>query len=502
VPDAFSPLRLAAYVLIAVAVAALLHRYRRVAFRGVPELGPEAMGLFRIAFGVALFVGMARYLRLPDAPPPGGVVEEAELWAPWGWVQWLGDHWGWRDGLRDLTLAAIVCFTLGLRPRIAYVLVVAGFVLRLLVAQEYGGVSHVWVLYPAVLIPLVLVPWGDGLSLDNAIRRRRGRPLPAPEPDPRYGLAVWLPGLTLGVVWLAAAAAKLSESGIEWVTGGAVRYHWAQDHLSAPTSWGAWVAGNEWIAIAMSGAGVAIEALFISHVLFRGQIIRFGYGLTAFSLFLGFYLMQGVFWYPWWTLLLAFVPWEALARLVRRGAGTLRSAATAATARPRARPAALSPAVAAVVAALLIQQLAISRAAVEQMPFFSHYPMYSGTRASPEEFNAAIAPVRFYRYRAVTLDAQGASRDISRELYQADALPAMQEIGAWAEQNPDRALDPGLSAKLAEVGASYERRHGEPLRRVRLSGERRVFDFDQGKLVVVGRIAPMTFDFEALTVSS
>lgn len=502
-PEEITPLTLVVSSLVASALAVLLYRYPRLGFRGVPVLSPEAMGLFRIVFGLALFVGMAHHLQLPDAPPPGGSPGEAELWEAWGWVDWLGDHWGWRDGIQTLTLVAIVCFTIGLLPRAAYVLVVVGFVVRLLVAQEYGAVSHQWVLYPLALLPLMLVPWGDGPTVDTIVRRRLGRAVPSREPSPRYGLAVWLPGLALGIVWLAAAAAKLDVSGPAWVTGGAVRYHWAEDHLAAPTSWGAWVAGQESLAVVLSGAGLAVEALFITHVLFRSQLVRFGYGLVAFSLLLGFYLMQGLVWYGWWTIILAFVPWEALARLARRAAGALRAAATTTTAAGAGTGLpALSPAVSVVVALMLSQQLAISHASIEQMPFFSNYPMYSYTRASPEAFNEEVAPYKFFRYRAFSLDGTAAPRDISHELDVANALSILHEIGVWLERHPGQRLDPALTAKLADVRARYEARYGTSLRRLRLTGERRVFDFDHGRLVVVGQLPPVTVDFDALTVSS
>ncbi len=64
-----------------------------------------------------------------------------------------------------------------------------------------------WCLLPA--------RWGDGLSVDAAIRGWwRGLRSPVPRlRDQVYGFAVWLPGLTLGSALAAAAFAKLHRSG-------------------------------------------------------------------------------------------------------------------------------------------------------------------------------------------------------------------------------------------------------------------------------------------------
>ncbi len=493
------------YVLAGGALAYGLHRYREVAFRGIPDLSATGLGLFRIVFGVALLYGMGAALALPDGPAPGGDPAQADLWAPWGWVEYLTTHADTLDALQVLTLVAIVLFTVGLAAELSFMLVLVGFVVRLLVAQEYGAVSHAWVIFPLVLLPLVVVPWGDGLSVDNVIRRRQRQRRPDRPAGPHYGIAIWLPGLTLGCVWLAAAGAKIGVSGLDWITGGAVRYHWAEDHLNAPSSLGAWIAGHETIAILCSGVGVAIEALFITHVLFRSQRARLAYGLVALALFGGFYLFQGVFWYAWWVVLLAFLPWEAMANIGRRmllRAQARRDDRRVLPVLPRPESLrTLTPALAVVVALLLTQQFAVSKADVEQMPFVSNYPMYATTWPSPDAFNRAMAPVKFYRYEFRDPSSGGEGQDITARLDEANLGSVLRDAAGWRLGHAGVTLDPVLQRGVEAVPIAYERRFKRALRAVRIRARRRVFDFDEGKLVTVEPRARLSVHFDPVRFS-
>ena len=160
------------------------------------------------------------------------------------------------------------------------------------------------------------MPWGDGLSIDDMVRRFRGKP--APERRSVYSLAIWLPALLLGSAWLAAAYAKLSHSGFAWVTGGAVRYHFVSDAHRAKSDWGLWIASHPKAAVAASAGGLLFEATFILAILFRNHWIRFAFALGAISFLAGLYYFQGIEWRAWWILVLALFPWEPLANGIRR----------------------------------------------------------------------------------------------------------------------------------------------------------------------------------------
>jgi hypothetical protein len=486
---------IAIYAVLGAILAFVVYRLRSLAFRGIPHFSAQAMGLFRIAFGVMLTYGFLVRLSLPDTPALGGTPGEAELWRAWGWVEWLSLHVAARDAVGTITVVALVLFTVGLVTRAAYAVAAVGLVVWLLVAQEYGSVSHAWAPHAILLVALLIVPWGEGLTVDEWLRRRRGRSPRAGPPGPRYGLSVWLPGLVLGTAWLAAALSKLVGSGLAWVTGGAVRYHWAEDFLSAPTSWGAWIAGHDPLPVLFSGAGLGVEALFILHVFFRHPLARLGFGLLAASLLLGFYLFQGVFWYGWWMLLIAFLPWEAiarrlpLARLGRRAEGREGM---------RLRPGLVSPVLAVLVAAILTQQAAISLASVEQMPFFTNYPMYSWTFESPEQFNARVAPTKFYRAQVTDMTG-GARRDITDQAYDVDMRGPLSAAVVEALGDDAPSWTPKeIRNRLTSARELYEHRYGERLRRVEVRLQRRVFDFDGGGLRTVGVDPPVVIDLAAL----
>ena len=488
-----TPFLIAAYAVLAAVLAFVLWRLRGIFLRGIPDLSATAMGLFRIVFGLALFRALDTYLELPDGPAVGGPDRESGLWETWGWVEGLAANPGLRDTIYTATMVAVVLFTVGLFARAAFVAAAIGIIVHLNVAEEYLVGSHQWVLFPFVLAPLVLVPWGDGLSLDRVLRRRLGREAPRRPPGPHYGLAVWLPGLVLGIVWLAAAAAKLVIGGTEWVTGGAVRYHWAEDHLNAPLGLGAWVAGQEPVAILLSAAGVGIEALFFTHLLFRSQWIRAAYGVVALSLLAGFYGMQGVFWFSWWLLLLAFVPWEAIVRLVRRERPVLRR-------EREGRRSALSPRLAAgvagVMAVLGVQQLAISRAGVEQMPFFSYYPMYSRTWESPDAFNAGLSPTKFYRYEYLVPAPGGGWTDITGRVAELSDGFVLRDAALAELIGPEHDFRPPTPEALAQLSDAYQAKFGEPLRTVRVVTRSREFDFEEGELRPGPRFPPVTVDLD------
>lgn len=493
---------IAAWVVVGLVLAYLLYRFRRHLFRGIPHLTADGLSLFRVVFGVVLLMALRR-LRPPDEPAPGGPGGEAHLWSAWGWVEWLNVHREVRDVIIVVTFVAIAFFIVGLVTRPAYAAATAGLTICLLTAQEYYMVSHTWAPHLLVLLSVLLVPWNEGWTIDNAIRRLRGRHVRVRPPGPHYGVAVWLPGLVLGTVWAAAAFAKLEASGLDWATGGAVRYHWIEDMANAPVSWGTWIAVHDPLPVLFSVAGLAGEALFILHVFFRSWPARLMAGLVGASLLGGFWLFQGVLWIGWWLLLVVFLPYSEVAALLRRAVariaarGARRDDAVASRAGgERRRVAVPVPAALAVtVAVILTQQAAASAARVEQIPFLTNYPMYSWTYPSPEAFNAAVAPVKFYRTQVTALD--GASpRDVTSELDGMNMVAPLTALVLLRHDQPTTWQPEDIHYQLARGQHRYRLKHGEPLHDVRVEVERRIFDFDTGRLRTLGVEPPTTIDLD------
>ena len=347
----------------------------RGVLRGVPSISPGALGLFRIALGVALTLFVVRYLDLAPLAAPADDQQGSSWFAAAAPVRLLAASPDAVSAVRMITLAALALFVVGLFSRVAYAVAAAGLTATALAVIALFGSDHSVGLPTVALLCLLVAPWQDsGLGLDALIRARRGRALPD-APSRRYGIAVWVPGLAMGVALLAAAYAKMRNSGYEWVTGAAVKYHFVEDAGRAPVDWALRLTSVEEIAVLMALFAFLVEAGFILVVLSPRPAVRLGFGLVAASLLTGFYLFQGVFWPGWWTLLLAFLPWEELYRGGLRLAGAARPPSDAdAPAVPLAG--ALRVATLALVVLLLAQQVVVSGARAEQEPLLSSYPMY------------------------------------------------------------------------------------------------------------------------------
>ena len=278
-------------------------------------------------------------------------------------------------------ICSAVLFLVGWHPRRAYVVLALTFAVGTLVRLERGS-AHDWGVPLITMLGWLAVPWGEGH------RVLRLTFLPEKTCRRAYGFAVFWPGLVLGTALAAAAYAKLSLSGFDWITSGAVRYHFVTDAQNAPLDWGLTIAASQPLSIAASALTIVFEATFVLLiVLGTGPLPRLVAGLGAAIFFIGLYLLQGVWWDPWLLVLLpAFLPWEWLGSRVR--------GVTAASLPLSQRLCVL---------ALVGSQLIASLAAVEREPLLSNYPMYAHTYESPAEFDRQMS-WRFTEVHSVLLD--------------------------------------------------------------------------------------------------
>jgi hypothetical protein len=382
-----TPRKVATAVAFALVTAAAWGLLRRDAGKrlvsGIPPMSPAAAGAFRIAFAAALLWAV-----IQSGPVEPGLDvtlhRNAGALANWPWAHALAAHGTATLWLYRALLGAVVLFGLGIVTRVATVGVAALATLNAIALLQRQS-AHDWGLPVVALWLLALAPLGDALSVDALVRRWRGRQPPQREPQ-QYGLAVWIPGLALGLALFAAAFAKIDTSGLAWITDGAVRYHFIEDSYQAPTDWGLRIASNDILSVIASLAAVFAEAAIVVHVFFRSWRLRFACGVVATMLLLGFFLLQGVLWRLWWVLLVAFVPWEPIvAALTRRARGTA------------PRPAsgwALHRWQVAVLALVVLQQVVFSSLHLELEPFASDYGMYSFTWTSREAFEAHLVRKR------------------------------------------------------------------------------------------------------------
>ena len=420
----------------------------------IPTLTARSLGKFRVVFGLGLF-----YVVFTD-PPSASPLElhRNYSWlADWSLVHAVAASATACRVLHGITLALVGLFIVGLWTRPAFVALVVSIFASQLIELHSSG-THDWDLLMLTLFALTVVPWGDGFSLDARLTRRPGGEVRA---SPRYGLAIWIPGFTLGLAFAAAAYAKLTNGGLAWITSGAVKYHFIEDAANAPVTWGLWVAAHPSAAVLLSLGAVVTEACFISIIFVRSPWRRLLLGGVGLSLMAGFYVFQGVIWEPWLLLFMALLPWPLLDH------GAVPPAAVSNTAPLRAPHVLL-------LAALAGQQALVSVSAVEVEPLLSNYSMYSGTFESPEVFERSrhrnLQRLRFESGGADVSARVQAIPNASEEL-----LDAAEDIAA-GERIRERVM-----TSLLGVRKEYQTRYGVDLDVVTVTADRVTFDWQQGR---------------------
>ena len=397
----------------------------------IPEVSAEAAGAFRIVFGTALLIFVLRRPvgeswtadQINVLSVPHQQLLNLFREAPWlaGWIApWVA---GWGS-----------LFIAGAFTRTAFALTSLG-VFAWAILYTTRTTYHTVCALLVTLLCLLWSRWGDAWSADTVLRRRR---VARAEPQ-EYGYTVWMPGLVLGVIFAAAAFAKLRESGFAWILNGTVKYHFLSDSGQAMVDWGLQLGRHHWLAVLLSFGAIAIESLVIVGALSRRYFYRFVAGAAAFALLSGFSLLQGLFWPGWWILLLSFLPWHLI------GSG----AAPTAHASPLGDTIAsrlFRPAHVAIIVAFLGLQLVVSSLKIEVSPLISTYDMYSTTYASPAEYERKAGD----EYWIVATDEARKTHQCRITRLEADGLSAA-----------------GASARTAGMAADLVRRCFEPSIRIR-----------------------------------
>ena len=354
--------------------------------RGVPELDARTAGLFRIVFGVTTLTYFAFPTHRVDASWLSNTFDSEVQGALHEWMMArFRAHPAVVELITPWLILTGVAFVVGIATRLTYTLFVAGALLWAYVAISVES-THPHSVLVLTLVALLPARWGDAFSVDNWWRRRRGHASADGVAAKRYGYAVWVPMLTLGIGFAAAAWAKLTvPPGLtSWVLNGAIKYHIISDSASAPVAWGIQLVRHPLLAVLVSFGAIAIEALVVTAAFVRDERYRLAMGVAAAALFAGIGMFMGIVWPGWWIPLLAFLPWERWSQ---------------ALARPKAAPNAqrltsewLSFAQLIVVAGIVGQQVVASTLRLERAPMFSWYDMYARSYSGPEDYNASIPP--------------------------------------------------------------------------------------------------------------
>ena len=296
------------------------------------------------------------------------------------------------------------------------------------------------------LICLLPARWGDAWSIDALLGRMLARPLRSAA-DRQHGYVFWIPRLVFGLALLAAAWSKIG-GGLGWILNGTVKYHFISDLDQALVAWGPRLTQSHWVAVAMSGAAVAIEALVITAAFSQSVTHVLLCGAGALALLAGFALFQGVVWSGWWILLIAFLPWQRLGK----------------SSRMAFEPRSLNVAQLVVVVMLVAQQFLASAFHFEARPLISAYDMYSATYASTEEYENATNLV----YRVVVYD-EGQARDLPGCLVDDRTAPLLPAAAAGASEERERLRS--LISPCVETEAS--------ITAFALEGDRQVYNWEE-----------------------
>lgn len=352
------------------AVASVL---RSIAGR-IPAGSAEQVAAFRVVFGFALLA-----LFLDQRVGPASVLQSTNVLTPLH--RWLIAPFAGAPMLTQWVLPWLFCWTtlfiLGAASRVSYLMLTFGACAWATLMTTRLGYHIVSALLVALLC-LIPSRWGDAWAVDAWWRRRHRRAPVTATSAQEYGYTLWIPGVVIGVVFAAAAVAKLHESGIAWILNGTVKYHFLSDAAAAPLDWGLRVGLYPKLAIALSFFAILIESTVVFGAFARRYVYRAIAGMAAVALLSGFALFQGLFWPAWWLLLLSFLPWHWMLRESPPVQSRNRFPLDVARLRPQVL----------VVIVLIAQQLIVSGLSLEAGPALSTYGMYSNTYDSPEAYES------------------------------------------------------------------------------------------------------------------
>lgn len=370
--------------------------------RGVPEVDARTAGLFRIVFGATTLAFFAYPTHHVDASWLSTTFDTEVQGPVHEWVmEWLGQRPIVVDLVTPWVIAFGIAFVAGVFTRVTYALFVAGVLLWAYVAMSVES-THPHSTLVLTLVALLPSHWGDALSIDRWRQSRHNRPS-ADQTSRRYGYTIWIPILTFGVGFAAAAWAKLTvppDGWTSWILNGSIKYHIISDVAGAPVNWGLQLVHHPLLAILASFGAIAIEALVVTAAFSRSERYRLAMGLAAAALFGGIGLLMGIAWPGWWIPLLAFLPWERWSRPIAPATHV-----TPPVSRPGriAAGSLLTTAQLAIVLGVIGQQVVVSTLRLERAPMFSWYDMYSRSYVDRADFNASIPP----RYQVVLAGERG-----------------------------------------------------------------------------------------------
>ena len=214
-----------------------------------------------------------------------------------------------------LTLVVGVMALIGLAARASMMAFALGNIFMVAFVYSFHDFHHTEAPLFIALLLLALSPVGHALSVDAALRRRRGDILEAE--GPMAGWAIRAVQWLFVLIYLSAVLSKLVfNGGLDWLNGYTLQYVLIQDSLRKGTLLGLWFSQYHVLILISQYLVVIFQATFALAVLFPRLLwiyVPLGLGFHIGNIF----LLNAPF--PQWIALYAvFIPWRQLFQLVSR----------------------------------------------------------------------------------------------------------------------------------------------------------------------------------------
>lgn len=263
----------------------------------------ETLGMFRIAFYAAV---LAIYVTWDMRP---WAFVSTVFWMPVSIFRFLPGPP--RDAVLIGILQLVWKFSLlssaaGLLTRVNTAIAAVLGVYLLGLPQNFGKINHMEGIVAILLCIFAVARCGDAFSLDAALFRPRAR-----AESFEYRWPVRLGQFLFTMVFFAAGVSKLSVSGVEWMTADNLRY-WLVQHQythSASMALGLFVARSTPLCGVIAVATVVLELSM--PLAFFSRRLRLPLLVSLLLLQTGIALTMGVYFTPYLTGYLLFLPWES-----------------------------------------------------------------------------------------------------------------------------------------------------------------------------------------------
>jgi hypothetical protein len=228
-----------------------------------------------------------------------------------------------------VTIACGLLGMVGLMTNVSLLVFTMGNLLLNAFVYSFGEFHHTEGIMMLTLLILCLSPCGRVFSVDSVvvdfIRRRIGRRKDDTPILARMSVYARWPGLLVawlyGLIYLSAAAAKISRGGLDWMNGYTLQFNLLDSGVRSVTPLGVWLGQQHHLLILLSWVVIVFESTFwIVPLVPR---LTWVYVPLGISLHLGILLAMGPDFYEFFALYAAIIPWTAIASYFPQTRSTL-----------------------------------------------------------------------------------------------------------------------------------------------------------------------------------